>query len=145
MRSRPLVMGRRIPSRRTIRWRDGGRIGAWKLLFRAKLLEHKSAAQRRIPARRIDAARSLFPSFKELRFQSSGKAILRGGLKNGSLATVARTRWRTASTVYSIRNFVPGSETLLSTLASATIFFNVGDQVVEVALPIWRATASFVS
>src|SRR5581483_2845960 len=66
---------------------------------------------------------------------AAGVAVFLGGLKKGSLLTVAGTLWRTASTVISISSRVPGSAFSRATLASAIIFFNTGDHVVEVALP----------
>ena len=54
---------------------------------------------------------------------------------------VAAAFCRTASIVTSICNFVPGFECAVSTLASAIIFFNIGDQVVEVAFPTCRLPA----
>src|SRR5439155_1638737 len=66
----------------------------------------------------------------------AGVAVFRGGLKKGSGATMAFTVCLTASTVSSIPSSVPGAALSLWTLARAIIFFNVGDQVVEVALPI---------
>lgn len=70
-----------------------------------------------------------------MRGQIAGGAVFRGGLKKGSGTTVTVTVRRTASTVNSISNFVPREEHSRATLASAIIFFNVGDQVVDVALP----------
>jgi hypothetical protein len=66
-------------------------------------------------------------------------AVLRGGLKNGSATTLAETVWRTASTVISMLSVEPTEEFSRLIQASAIIFFSVGDHVVEVALPIWRA------
>ena len=63
---------------------------------------------------------------------------MRFGSKNGVLTTVALTLWRTASTVISISSWLPGSKWGRSIVASAIIFFSVGDQVVDVARPIWR-------
>jgi len=63
---------------------------------------------------------------------------LRGGLKKGSGTTFAETVWRTASTVISMLSDVPFPELSRLTEARAIIFFKVGDQVVEVALPTWR-------
>src|SRR5690349_16694571 len=60
----------------------------------------------------------------------TGVLVLRSGLKNGSCATVAVTFWRTASIVISICSFVPGLDWAVSTLASAIIFFSIGDHVV---------------
>jgi hypothetical protein len=56
-------------------------------------------------------------------------------LKKGSFTTVAVAFCRTASTVISICNCVPIEEYAVSTLASAIIFFNTGDHVVDVAFP----------
>src|SRR5216684_6408505 len=70
--------------------------------------------------------------------QITGIAVLRGGLKNGMGTTFAETVWRAASTVISILRVVPAAECSRLTQASAIIFFSVGDQVVEVALPICR-------
>src|SRR5689334_25271430 len=66
---------------------------------------------------------------------ATGVAVLRGGLKNGVLTTVAPTRWRTASTVYSISSRVPTALWPAERVASAISFLSVGDQVVDVALP----------
>jgi len=52
--------------------------------------------------------------------------------------TFAETVWRTASTVISMLNVVPTLAQSRLTQASAIIFFNVGDHVVEVAFPICR-------
>jgi len=66
---------------------------------------------------------------------AAGVAVFLPGLKNGSTTTVAETLCRTASTVISIWSRVPGFAWPEETLASAIIFFRIGDQVVEVALP----------
>ena len=60
---------------------------------------------------------------------------MRGGVKKGRGTTFAETLWRTASTVISMLRLVPRAELSRLTEASAIIFFSVGDQVVEVALP----------
>ena len=57
------------------------------------------------------------------------------GLKNGIFTTLAGTRWRTDSTVTSISSVVPTALEPFATVASAIIFFSVGDHVVDVALP----------
>ena len=64
-------------------------------------------------------------------------AVLRGGLKNGVLTTVAGTRWRTASIVTSNSSVVPGAVCGAAIVASAISFFSTGDHVVVVARPIW--------
>ncbi len=66
---------------------------------------------------------------------------LRGGSKNGSLATVTPTRLRSWLTVNSMSSFVPGAQDFDSSVASAIILFNVGDQVLLVALPTCDAAA----
>jgi hypothetical protein len=66
----------------------------------------------------------------------TGTAVFRAGLKNGMGTIFAETVWRTASTVISTFNVLPAAEESRSTDASAIIFFRVGDQVVEVALPM---------
>src|SRR2546422_179413 len=80
-----------------------------------------------------DFSRGLIPDPKG---HSAGVAVFRGGLKKGSGTTVAFAVCLTASTVNSIPSSAPGGAHSLSTLARAIIFFSVGDQVVEVALPI---------
>ncbi len=52
-----------------------------------------------------------------------------------TVTTVAVTFCRRASIVSSICSCMPGLEYGVSTLASAIIFFNSGDHVVEVARP----------
>src|SRR5579864_5174477 len=65
----------------------------------------------------------------------TGVADFLGGLKNGSVVTFTFAFRRIASIVTSICRGVPGFENSVSRLASAIIFFRVGDQVVVVALP----------
>src|SRR5437588_6571743 len=67
---------------------------------------------------------------RSCRKRYTGVAVFRAGLKKGSFTTRAPTLFRTASTVISISSLVPGAAWLLPTLASAIIFFSVGDQVV---------------
>src|SRR5437899_10685915 len=64
--------------------------------------------------------------------------VLRAGLKNGSGTTFAETVRRAASTVISMLRVVPAVEYWRLTQASAIIFFRVGDQLVDVALPTCR-------
>ena len=64
-----------------------------------------------------------------------GAIVFRFGLKNGVCTTVAGTRRRSASTVISISNDVPGLARRRFTVASAINFFSVGDHVVDVAFP----------
>src|ERR1700719_1451270 len=64
-----------------------------------------------------------------------GMAVFLGGLKKGIGTILAETVWRMASTVISMLRIVPIEECSRSTDARAIIFFNVGDHVVEVALP----------
>ena len=66
---------------------------------------------------------------------------MRAGLKNGSVATFTFVFNRIASIVISICRSVPGLECSVSRLASAIIFFNVGDHVVVVAFPTCRSPA----
>src|SRR5215813_10477364 len=66
----------------------------------------------------------------------TGVAVFRFGLKKGVFTTVAGTRCRAASTVISISKLAPDFAKSRFTVASAMSFFNVGDHVVEVALPI---------
>jgi len=63
----------------------------------------------------------------------TGVAVFRDGLKNGSPVTFTFVFSRIASIVISICNSVPGLECSVSTLASAIIFFKIGDQLVVVA------------
>ena len=63
---------------------------------------------------------------------------MRGGLKNGRGTIFAETVLREASTVNSILSVVPSEALSRLTEASAIMRFNVGDHVVEVALPTWR-------
>ena len=65
----------------------------------------------------------------------TGVVVFRGGLKNGSVVTFTFVFRRTASMVTSIWSGVPGLEYSVSILASAIIFFRIGDQLVVVALP----------
>src|SRR5271154_6639684 len=65
----------------------------------------------------------------------TGDAVFLGGLKNGSAVTFTFVFNRIASIVISICNCVPSFECSVSTLASASIFFKIGDQLVVVALP----------
>jgi len=69
---------------------------------------------------------------------SARRAVLRGGLKNGSGTTLAETVLRAASTVSSMLNVLPSVALSRLMEASAIMRFNVGDQVVDVALPTWR-------
>jgi hypothetical protein len=71
-------------------------------------------------------------------FYTTGIAVFLGGLKNGIGTTLAATVLRTASTVISMCRIVPGVECSRPTLASAIIFFKVGDHVVDVAFPTCR-------
>ena len=57
---------------------------------------------------------------------SSGIAVFRFGLKNGSDTTVAVVFMRCASIVSSIWSFAPGFEYSAPTLASAINFFSNG-------------------
>src|SRR5260370_39648689 len=70
--------------------------------------------------------------------QITGTAVLRGGLKNGMGTTFSETVWRTGSTVISTLRVVLAAECSRFMQASAIIFFSVGDQGVDVALPICR-------
>src|SRR5207249_4431382 len=90
--------------------------------------------------KRLDAAvEILLHQRRELGVaQHAGVAVLRGGLKNGVLTTVAGTRWRTASTVTSNSNDVPSALCGASMVASAMSFFKTGDHVVVVARPTCR-------
>src|ERR1700722_2915043 len=72
------------------------------------------------------------------RTQTTGTAVLRAGLKNGSGTIFAETVCRTASTVISMFSVVPAAEFSRFTQANAIIFLSVGDHVVDVALPITR-------
>src|SRR5579863_1489776 len=65
----------------------------------------------------------------------TGVAVFRGGLKKGRAVTFTLVFSRTASIVTSICSDVPGLEYSVSMLASAIIFFRIGDQLVVVALP----------
>ena len=65
----------------------------------------------------------------------TGVAVFLKGLKNGSLVTLTFVFSRIASIVISICNCVPSFEYSVSTLASAIIFFKIGDQLVVVAFP----------
>ena len=62
-------------------------------------------------------------------------ARLRGGSKNGSAFTATPTCLRSWFTVNSISSFVPGAASSADSVASAIIFFRVGDQVLLVAFP----------
>src|SRR5579884_3030567 len=83
-------------------------------------------------------ARARGQVFARTRDPQTGTAVFLGGLKKGSGTTRALTVCRTASTVISMPSVLPGAAYARSTQASATIFFSVGDQVVEVALPACR-------
>src|SRR5579872_198617 len=65
----------------------------------------------------------------------TGVAVFRDGLKNGKVVTFTFVFNRIASMVISICSAVPGFEYAVSRLASAIIFFSVGDQLVVVAFP----------
>ena len=65
-------------------------------------------------------------------------AVFLGGLKNGTGTTFADTIFREASTVNSMLSVIPKVALSLPTDARAIIFFNVGDHVVDVALPTCR-------
>src|ERR1700724_3821246 len=67
---------------------------------------------------------------------TTGTPVFRAGLKNGSATIFAETVCRTASTVISMLNVFPTAECVRATDASASIFFSVGDHVVDVAFPI---------
>src|SRR6202167_554817 len=71
----------------------------------------------------------------EARLAYTGVAVFRSGLKNGSPVTLTFVFSRIASIVISICNRVPSFACSVSTLASAIIFFRIGDQLVVVALP----------
>ena len=62
----------------------------------------------------------------------TGVAVFLGGLKNGSAVTLTLVFKRMASIVISICSWVPSFECSVSTLASAIIFFKIGDQLVVV-------------
>ena len=100
-----------------------------------------------------DGKRNFFPGFEQSQSgvapdksglpphsknQPGGVAVFLFGLKNGVLTTRALTRCRTASTVISNCTFVPGLVKPLFIVAKAIIFFKVGDQVLDVALPTCR-------
>src|SRR5260370_986464 len=65
----------------------------------------------------------------------TGVAVFLTGLKNGIGTTFTFVFSRIASIVISICSCVPSFACPVSTLASAIIFFRIGDQLVVVALP----------
>src|SRR5579863_2229824 len=107
--------------------------GVLREVLRFLILLNLRAAKWRLPSRtwlRQDCREARPPQPTH-----TGTAVFLAGLKKGIFTILAVTFWRIASIVISICNLVPSLAWEVSMLARAIIFFRIGDQVVDVALP----------